>query len=242
MELALEISLVLFLSVLQSVFGVGLLLFGTPTFLLLGNDFQSTLTLLLPISITISLLQISCAKTSIKPFAAEYNIFCLPFLILFLWIALSYSNDLDIKIYVAFFLILSSVIILNRERFTKINKILLKNRRFCLVFIGSVHGFTNMSGGFLSIFSSLVNNNDRDATRNYISYGYLVMGIVQYSLILFIDSESVDFTKLYYLFIPLVFYFPAQKLFNNIEGHAFTKMINVFAITYGVFILVLSFR
>jgi len=54
MELLFEISIIFFLVAFQSLFGVGLLLFGTPVFLLLGNNFESTLTLILPVSIIIS--------------------------------------------------------------------------------------------------------------------------------------------------------------------------------------------
>ena len=45
-------------SVIQSVFGVGVLLFGTPVLLLLGYDFINALSVLLPISIAINCLQI----------------------------------------------------------------------------------------------------------------------------------------------------------------------------------------
>ena len=53
------LSLVILLfSVVQSVFGVGLLLFGTPTLLLLEYSYSETLWLLLPCSVTISLIQV----------------------------------------------------------------------------------------------------------------------------------------------------------------------------------------
>ena len=45
-------------SVVQSIFGVGLLLFGTPTLLLLEYSYSETLWLLLPCSVTISLIQV----------------------------------------------------------------------------------------------------------------------------------------------------------------------------------------
>jgi uncharacterized membrane protein YfcA len=41
-------------SVIQSVFGVGVLLFGTPLLLLLGYEFVDALGVLLPVSIAIS--------------------------------------------------------------------------------------------------------------------------------------------------------------------------------------------
>ena len=45
-------------SVVQSIFGVGVLLFGTPLLLLLGYDFLDALITLLPISIAINSFQI----------------------------------------------------------------------------------------------------------------------------------------------------------------------------------------
>ena len=47
-----------FLSLVQSIFGTGVLLFGTPILLILGYNFQYSLIILLPISVSINLLQI----------------------------------------------------------------------------------------------------------------------------------------------------------------------------------------
>ena len=52
------IFIVLIFSIVQSIFGVGLLLFGTPTLLLLGVGYEQVLWILLPSSITISLYQV----------------------------------------------------------------------------------------------------------------------------------------------------------------------------------------
>ena len=57
MTSVLEISIIIFLIFIQSIFGVGLLIFGTPSFLILGYDFANTINILMPISITISILQ-----------------------------------------------------------------------------------------------------------------------------------------------------------------------------------------
>ena len=42
----------------QSLFGVGVLLFGTPILLVMGHDFVTTLVTLLPISLSINLVQV----------------------------------------------------------------------------------------------------------------------------------------------------------------------------------------
>ena len=62
MDFFLESLILLVLIIIQSIFGIGLLLFGTPTFLLLGYDFLNTLNFLLPISIIISFLQFISPK------------------------------------------------------------------------------------------------------------------------------------------------------------------------------------
>jgi uncharacterized protein len=52
-------GLVLVLAAIQSVYGVGLLVFGTPVLLLLGLPFPEVLAYLLPCSIAISTLQVA---------------------------------------------------------------------------------------------------------------------------------------------------------------------------------------
>ena len=73
MDSLLEISIIVFLIVIQSIFGVGLLLFGTPSFLIMGYDFPNTINILMPVSITISFLQFSRSNVSDKKFIKEYD-------------------------------------------------------------------------------------------------------------------------------------------------------------------------
>ena len=80
----LEIITLLALIVIQSIFGVGLLLFGTPSFLVMGYDFANTINILMPVSITISFLQFYRSKVTDRNFIKSYNIYCLPCLVIFL--------------------------------------------------------------------------------------------------------------------------------------------------------------
>ena len=57
-----ELLIITLLSIFQAVFGIGLLLIGTPTFLLIGYNFFDVLNILLPFSIIISLLQVIYSK------------------------------------------------------------------------------------------------------------------------------------------------------------------------------------
>ena len=236
-----EIIIILALITIQSIFGVGLLLFGTPSFLLLGYDFANTINILMPVSISISALQFFKSKVSDRNFIKEYNLFCLPFLILFLVLALKFKHFLDFKIIVAFLLIFSSILILNKRRFSSFKKIFFNSKKYILIGIGCVHGMTNMGGSFLAIYSTLISKNVKEVARYYISYGYLIMGVLQFLTVLFISFKILHFNKLYYIFLAAIIYFPTQKIFKNINDKKFSKYINLIALTYGVLILIFNY-
>ena len=99
-----------------------------------------------------------------------------------------------------------------------------------------------MGGGFLSLFSTLINGEDKVVTRNYISYGYLVMGIMQYMIILIFSSSNTDFTKLYYVLFAFIFFFPSQKIFSKINNQLFIKAINYVALVFGIVALIINLK
>ena len=236
MEVFWEFIIILILSLFQSLFGIGLLLFGTPTFLFIGYDFESTLALLLPISVTISFLQIMYEKSSIRSLASEFNIFCLPYLVIFLLLVINLGNVIEIRTYVAAALIISSILILNKNRIVEIDTFILKYRKLSLVFIGTVHGFTNMGGSFLSMFSTIVTA-DRASARKYIAFGYLVMGTLQYITLLIFGTRHINLDNLYYIIVPLVVFFPTQNLFKKIDDSLFMNIITYIALIFGFLVL-----
>ena len=241
MDFFLENLILLVLIIIQSIFGIGLLLLGTPTFLLLGYDFSTTLNFLLPSSIVISYLQFTSLKIPSKKIIFEYNIFCLPFLVLFLLLALNFKEILNFKLYVAIILIMSSLLALNKNTFPSLRKNILKYKKLILIFIGSVHGLTNMGGGFLTIFSSLINNSDKRLTRYFISYGYLIMGLLQYFILVLLEYKDLSFSKIYYIFLVLIVYFPSQIIFKKVNDFLFSKIISIIALFYGIIIIILNF-
>ena len=136
-----EIIIVTILSIFQSIFGVGLLLFGTPIFLILGNDFFDSLNILLPVSIMISFLQIKSNQFSYKnDFIKKFNAITIPSLLFALYFVVTNYQNININ------LIISSIIII----FSLVNiflsqKILKKNNNkiidsFIFLLIGLVHG------------------------------------------------------------------------------------------------------
>ena len=95
-------------SVLQSIFGTGVLLFGTPILLILGKDFQTALTILLPASILINFFQIRNNLKSINiTFYKNLILFCLP--MVFLTLYLSFSIHFSTNSVIGIFLIVISL-------------------------------------------------------------------------------------------------------------------------------------
>ena len=238
MQAYIELIIIFALIVVQSIFGVGLLLFGTPSLLLLGYDFANTLNILMPVSITISAVQFFKSKVKDRIFIKDYNIFCIPFLIIFLFIALKFNYLFDFRLLVALLLIFSSVLILNKKKFSSFKQMIFKIKNLILIVIGLIHGLTNMGGSFLAIYSTLISKSIKEVTRYYISYGYLIMGTIQYLMVLFLSYDLITFNKIYYVFLALIIYFPAQKIFKRLNDRKFSKYLNLIALIYGLSILV----
>tara|TARA_B000000609_G_scaffold150989_1_gene136925 strand:- start:20 stop:745 length:726 start_codon:yes stop_codon:yes gene_type:complete len=233
-----ELIIIFALIAVQSIFGVGLLLFGTPSLLLLGYDFANTLNILIPVSITISAVQFFKSKVKDRIFIKDYNIFCIPFLIIFLFIALKFNYLFDFRFLVALLLVFSSVLILNKKKFSSFKQMIFKIKNLILIVIGLIHGLTNMGGSFLAIYSTLISKSIKEVTRYYISYGYLIMGTIQYLMVLFLSYDLLTFNKIYYVFLALIIYFPTQKIFKKLNDRKFSKYLNLIALIYGLSILV----
>ena len=233
-----ELIIIFALIAVQSIFGVGLLLFGTPSLLLLGYDFANTLNILIPVSITISAVQFFKSKVKDRIFIKNYNIFCIPFLIIFLFIALKFNYLFDFRFLVALLLIFSSMLILNKKKFSSFKQMIFKIKNLILIVIGLIHGLTNMGGSFLAIYSTLISKSIKEVTRYYISYGYLIMGTIQCLMVLFLSYDLLTFNKIYYVFLALIIYFPAQKIFKKLNDRKFSKYLNLIALIYGLSILV----
>ena len=83
-------------AIIQSIFGVGVLLFGTPLLLLGGYDFVTALTVLLPISLVINLFQIVKGKKLIDlQFYRKLLIYSIPFIVLFLVFTVTLNIDVS---------------------------------------------------------------------------------------------------------------------------------------------------
>lgn len=227
-----EFFLILVFIVFQSVFGIGLLLFGTPTLLVFGYTFPETLSLLLPISISISLFQFFFSSKKDFRFIKKFNIFCLPSLIISIYFILNIYEQFDFKLFISIIITLITLI----SFFYKKLKIKNKHTIFYLVTIGIIHGISNLGGTLLSILSVSLNRNDKVLSRFFISYGYLSMAISQYIVLYFMDELILNYKNFLYLAFVILIYFPTQFFFKNINTSKFNNWIYFTALIYGIMI------
>ena len=227
-----ELLIIILLSIFQSVFGIGLLLIGTPTFLLIGYNFFDVLNLLLPFSITISLLQVIYSKEINSKFNKKILLYCIPALILALSILVKYENDIDFILLISFTIIFFSIINLSKFK----NTIFDNNKRINLglIILGLIHGFTNLGGSLFTLICANINKQKKIIRQN-IASGYLIFGTVQ---LLFINIfyKTLTVSNLYYLYIPIISFFIAQYFYNKINNELFSKILNITILLYGTYI------
>ena len=145
-----EVFLIAAFILFQSVFGIGLLVFGTPTYLLLGYSFAESLSILVPVSIMISFYQIYFSRENINNFKIDYFKYCIPSLIIFLFITLLFLKNENIKILISLIMIFLAIInLFGADKIQKYFKKFFKNYyKLFYIFIGIIHGMTNLGGGF----------------------------------------------------------------------------------------------
>lgn len=242
MEDVVILLVIFFFSIIQSIIGIGLLMFGTPTFLLIGYSFIETLNLVLIPSILISLLQVIDFKKKpnkeIKYFKLNFIFFCLPSLIFGLFLITRNYSFIDFELLISLIIIASSIM-----RFSNLsmkNILLLSNKyhKFYHILIGIIHGSTNMGGAFLSLFSTSVFKKNKTFSRYSVSFAYLVMGLIQFIYInIFFPHEFNSKVILYSLISTITFVFLGNKVFKTINLISFNNLINTILLIYGFLLL-----
>jgi hypothetical protein len=174
------IGVVLAFAVVQSVFGVGLLVFGTPTLLLAGYSFEETLAYLLPCSMAISALQVWDGGRAFEPVRRDFLRYTAPAVLAgTLVVLVVLQHKLNIRAIVGVMLIVTAAIRLVPGLRERLAAGVRAHLRPALVGLGVVHGLSNLGGGLLTVIVSSLYRDDKDATRKHVAFGYGVMASIQ---------------------------------------------------------------
>ncbi len=203
------ILVVIIFSIIQSVFGVGLLLFGTPTLLLIGYSYSEVLWILLPCSIVISLIQTIDGYNLIRA-KKKVVYYTIPVMTLSLVLVVSYDNVLDISKIVGSFLLLIGMVKFSSKLQSFLRTLVETQLTSYYVLIGVVHGISNMGGGPLSILMSTIYDSKMKIRAN-IAFIYLVLASFQLIILYFIDKNSLKYASASLILISLAIYLITNK-------------------------------
>ncbi|MEE9395893.1 MAG: TSUP family transporter [Methylococcales bacterium] len=224
-------------AIIQSIFGVGVLLFGTPLLLLLGYEFIDSLIILLPISISINLFQIIQHYSLIdRKFYKNILIYTIPFVVLFLFLIA--SNKININLIIGCFLIFVALKSYSKK-IESVLGILVKYERSYLAAMGVIHGLTNLGG---SLLTAIVHGKaySKDVTRVTVAAAYATFAVFQIITLLFsVKSYDGLFTEnMMYLTVALMVYVWAEAMFYvQIDNAKYSKIFAVFLFVSGVLLI-----
>lgn len=237
MEIYYLITIVALFSIIQSIFGVGLLLFGTPTLLLNGYSFSETLWVLLPCSIVISLIQ-TIDNLDLVQSKKRVLYFTIPTMVVSLALVVSFDNVLDINKIVGFFLLFIGTLKFS----TRLQKYLLylADKKLSLFYavIGFVHGISNMGGGPLSILMSTIHT-DKVKIRTNIAFIYLILGFFQLIVLFILDASGLKYISITLILASLcVYLIVSNYIADKVNDEKYISLTNILIIAYGILSIV----
>jgi len=237
----LVMALVAGLALVQSVFGMGVLIFGTPTLLLLGYDFISAIGILVPASFAISVLQVTTAGTHRVPVSRNLYLFCLPAIGIGLWVLHGSSLGSWVNILIGVTLLISATLRLWGRSHTWMSSALKKHSMVYHVVMGLTHGLTNLGGALLAILATGLHS-EKGAVRYTVAHYYLAFGAVQIVLLAVLLDQGAELLNN----LPMagvagaVYLLVGNRLFLRTSNPVYHHGLTLFTAAYGIAVLLTS--
>jgi uncharacterized membrane protein YfcA len=226
--------IIFLLSIIHSIFGIGLLAIGTPLLLILNYDFLIILKILLPCSILISAFQIINTKNiSFKDKKLIYM--SLPYVFIGAFVIYTFGTKINFKLTIGF----SILIILFLKLFSKkkTNLLIKKNKNILICCTGFFHGLTNTGGSLISlIFQDLKKN--KYEVRGCIACTYFFYALIQYFLLIFfLKAKLLDYNNFKLLLFTFIGYFLGNIIFKKIKFNNFLNILNLIIFFSAVYLI-----
>ena len=234
MFLFLTVSIVAMLALVQSLFGVGLLVFGTPTLLLLGHPFADALAILLPASITISFLQLWKSGSQEIAFVKSFAVRCLAPLSLSLATILLLDLQASLNVFVALLLAVFVTLRCHPNLYEQARKWVVRHPRPWLILMGAVHGVSNLGGALLLVFAAS-RCRQKDDIRALIAFCYASFAAVQLLILAVVTPTVFQWSQVVFAALAGVLFLVAgQRVFRWVSAPAFNRLSTTFAAAYAV--------
>jgi uncharacterized membrane protein YfcA len=221
------------LAVVQSIFGIGLLVFGTPTLLILGHTFSESLAILLPSSLTVSLLQVRVSERQDPAFIRRFAIWCLLPIAIVLAGTLLLERKIRLDAAVGTALAAFVALRLSPSLGARARRWVADHERGWLLLMGIVHAATNLGGGLLTILAAS-RHTEKTRIRGLVAFCYACFATIQLGVLALIEPTA--FTRLaplYAVTAGAIFLLVGQRVFRGLPMAAFDRLFTVFMAGYA---------
>lgn len=231
------LGVICLISVVQSIFGVGLLLFGTPILLLMGVEYEQALAYLLPSSILINGLQIYSATDARFKLVPYFCIYGLPFVGMGAFLYFNKLLEINMGKLIGFLLLASVCIRLSNRVTNLIGAVMSKHEKPFIVAISLLHGYSNMGGTLLAMWAAF-RGNPKSVVRNEIAQGYIVFALTQLALLILLGSYEITYMSLLVPIISVLTYLIIGRFtFNKIGPIYYNALLTLFMALIGLLLL-----
>lgn len=245
-----ETLIILFLLIplvsLQTVVGVGVLVIGTPTLMILDYNIIEIFCVLLPVSITTSLINLlliinkidfnerSLIFIDLRNILTNFFFICLPLMTIGLIIITNIYEIIKIEFIVSFFIIFSLIIKKFRSKF--FFKIIDRYKRMTLGIVGFFHGMTNTGGTLLSLILISEDGISKENYRLKMHFFYLLLAVFQLITLFLLNSNILKFNN-YFLILPICGVIFGNLIVKKLDNIIIENTIIILASISSIFLI-----
>jgi len=235
-EATILLLVISFFTIVQSVFGVGLLVFGTPTLLLMGYSFPETLSYLLPASIVVSFLQVYKNWNQIILYRINIIFYILPMVAIGL-LLITYYFNFNLRLIIGAMLLLTSLTRFSETLNKSLEHYLSNNYKLGFILTGIIHGLTNLGGAPLVIITNGIYKNKKEIQAN-IAYAYLFMALIQVIILIITGTFVFSLNNLIFPIVAgIIFLFIGNFIFISTGENFYHNLMTFFILVYGLILV-----
>ncbi|OAN51433.1 hypothetical protein A6A04_16070 [Paramagnetospirillum marisnigri] len=230
----LAIASILIFSLVQSLFGVGLLVFGTPTLLLSGFGYPETLATLLPASLAVSLLQVRAGGLQSAAFARRFALWCLAPMAAVLALVLVFKLRAGLELGVALALLAFAGLRAAPPRLVAaMRRWVAEHQPQWLLAMGVVHGLSNLGGGLLTIYAGACRD-DKEGMRALTAFCYTAFASSQLLVLALLRPDLFGWPQLAYAATAAAMFLAVgQRMFVAMPLDLFNRLFGLFLLAYA---------
>ena len=229
---------VVFCAVIQNIFGVGILVFGTPILLGLDYSLMTTLGTLLPSSLLVSLIQIVTIKDAGFP---KKNVIVQSVcgVVFGACLLLYFSVPLSVYVVTAVAMLLAGGLRVNLELRKRVYDVLAQPSLNFYLINGIFHGFSNLGGILLVLRNNLGDDAKNQSLMNTASV-YLIYVLSQISVLCLLGNFEIFMNGLMVLpIVGLFSFFLGNRPITFLSPRFMDNALGVFFISVSA---VLSYK